>query len=212
MGRNENLFLITTNWTVTGREMNKRKHHHLQSVSSPDRKRAEQMCERKLKRLSSSTLYKKVLVRNTLKFVQASQKGDVLFHRDEDEDLLDHVNEILNEMIFPQSFLPLPEDLSFDWPQPPAPHHMEVAFVPDVEIIEDEPDQEFLNTIFSDRTNVTITRLAEPRHRSEKDSRDHYKTQSSGSYSRPSSIEIKKIKPEITLIPSSSLKILINDL
>merc|ERR1712244_20491 len=204
MGRNENLFLITTNWTVTGREMNKRK----------------------LKRLSSSTLYKKVLVRNTLKFVQASQKGDVLFHREEeeedceprskikfeDEDLLDDVNEILNEMIFPQSFLPLPEDLSFDWPQPPAPHHMEVAFVPDVEIIEDEPDQEFLNTIFSDRTNVTITRLAEPRHRSEKDSRDHYKTQSSGSYSRPSSIEIKKIKPEITLIPSSSLKILINDL
>merc|ERR1712142_1345014 len=84
--RNENLFLITTNWRVTGREMNKRKHHHLQSVSSPDRKRAEQMCERKLKRLSSSTLYKKVLVRNTLKFVQASQKGDVLFHREEEEE------------------------------------------------------------------------------------------------------------------------------
>ena len=197
--------------------MNKRKHH------SPDRTRAEQMCERKLKRLSSSTLYKKVLVRNTLKFVRSSQKGDVLFHWEEEEDceprskkkceeddLLDDVNEILNEMIFPQSFLPLPEDLSMDWPQPPAPR-LEVAFVPDVEIIEDEPDQDFLNTIFSDRTNVTITRLGDPR-RGERGSMDHYKTQSSASFSRPSASEFKKIKPEITLIPSSSLNILINDL
>ena len=197
--------------------MNKRKH------SSPDRTRAEQMCERKLKRLSSSTLYKKVLVRNTLKFVRASQKGDVLFHWEEEgnceprakkkceeDDLLDDVNEILNEMIFPQSFLPLPEDLSIDWPQPPPPR-LEVAFVPDVEIIEDEPDQDFLNTIFSDRTNVTITRLGDPR-RGERGAMDHYKTQSSASFSRPSASEFKKIKPEITLIPSSSLNILINDL
>ena len=197
--------------------MNKRKH------ISPDRTRAEQMCERKLKRLSSSTLYKKVLVRNTLKFVRASQKGDVLFHWEEEadcqprskkkceeDDLLDDVNEILNEMIFPQSFLPLPEDLSIDWPQPPPPR-LEVAFVPDVEIIEDEPDQDFLNTIFSDRTNVTITRLGDPR-RGERSAMDHYKTQSSASFSRPSASEFKKIKPEITLIPSSSLNILINDL
>merc|ERR1712110_1223409 len=102
------------------REMNKRKYSQLEAGDGcRDRKLAEKMCQSKLKRLSSSTLYKTVLVKNTLKFVQNSREENILFGKEEscepasklryyeDEDLINDVNEILNEMIFPQSFLPL---------------------------------------------------------------------------------------------------------
>merc|ERR1712183_617555 len=153
-------------------KMNKRKHSQLEAGDGwRDRKLAEKMCQSKLKRLSSSTLYKTVLVKNTLKFVQNSREESILFGAEEsnepakkmkyyeEEDLLHDVNEILNEMIFPQSFLPSPDEMALDWPQ--CPDELEVSLVPHVEIIEDQVDEDFLATILCDRTNVTITKISD---------------------------------------------------
>merc|ERR1711953_640140 len=208
--RNKNLFLTTSNTlshchTVTFTlNMNKRKYQHLQSSAGfLDRKHAGQMCQRKLKRLSSCTLYKKVLVKNTLKFVQSSQQQDIFFQQEvEEDDLISDVNEILNEMIFPKSFIPLPEDLSLDWPETPV-----SCLVPDVEIIEDDPHQDFLASIFSDRTNVTITKISDSKRSIARSDR----ACAAANYSMNTSSEFNKVKPEISIIPSSSLKILLND-
>merc|ERR1711953_932547 len=208
--RNKNLFLTTSNTlshchTVTFTlNMNKRKYQHLQSSAGfLDRKHAEQMFQRKLKRLSSCTLYKKVLVKNTLKFVQSSQQQDIFFQQEyEEDDLISDVNEILNEMIFPKSFIPLPEDLSLDWPETPV-----SCLVPDVEIIEDDPHQDFLASIFSDRTNVTITKISDSKRSIAMSDR----ACAAANYSMNTSSEFNKVKPEISIIPSSSLKILLND-
>merc|ERR1711953_1154716 len=213
--RNKNLFLTTSNTlshchTVTFTlNMNKRKYQHLQSSAGfLDRKHAEQMCQRKLKRLSSCTLYKTVLVKNTLKFVQSIQQeveedGEPTAKRKYDEDdLISDVNEILNEMIFPKSFIPLPEDLSLDWPETPV-----SCLVPDVEIIEDDPHQDFLASIFSDRTNVTITKISDSKRSIARSDR----ACAAANYSMNTSSEFNKVKPEISIIPSSSLKILLND-
>merc|ERR1712066_884787 len=188
-----------------------------------DKKDAERLCHRKLKRLSSCTLYKKVLVKNTLKFVQSSQDEDIPFQKEDyeprskmkydEDDLINDVSEILNEMIFPQSFLPSPEEFSFDWPETSVCEQNDAAIVPDVEIIEDEVDQHFLNTIFSDRTNVTITKISNSRcDVAKNDSADNYRTSPGKQFSRSPSSELKIIKPEITLIPACSIQILINDL
>ena len=138
-----------------------------------DRFNAEKLCQKKLKR--TSNLYKKVLVRNTLKYVQSSNEDCFPFENFEnieprrkvarnDEDLIDA---ILTEMIFPRSVLPSPEELSLDWPTPPPAEcqrhqdeeDFDAAIVPDIEITEDTADDEFLATIFGDRTNCTVTKL-----------------------------------------------------
>ena len=206
--------------------MNKRKYSQLEAgdESWRDRKLAEQMCQRKLKRLSSSALCKTVLVKNTLKFVQNSPEQSILFGKEErndpakkmkyfeSEDLIHDVNEILNEMIFPQSFLPSPEEMALEWPQPQRPEEeLDVSIVPQVEIIEDEVDEDFLKTILCDRTNVTITKISEPQSQcltGKNYNTDIYDTHSSPPYSRypgyPHS-EFKMIKPEISLIPATPL-------
>merc|ERR1712223_2056475 len=96
-----------------------------------DRGRAEKMCQKKLRK--SPTLYKRVLIQNTLKCVQeqaSDQNCSLPFAADRensepemkrtksDEDVIDA---ILTEMIFPRSSLPSPEELSFVCPQPPEP-------------------------------------------------------------------------------------------
>jgi len=138
-----------------------------------DRRNAEKICQKKLKR--TSTLYKKVLLKNTLEFVQNSKDNCFPFGNDEnyepkvkilceDEEEIDY---ILSEMIFPISTLPSPEELLFDWPQPVQAksaaceeEFANAAIVPDIEIIEHTPDDDFINTIFSDRTNCTVTKLS----------------------------------------------------
>merc|ERR1712110_222080 len=192
------------------REMNKRKYSQLEAGEGwRDRKLAEKMCQSKLKRLSSSTLYRTVLLKNTLKFVQNSREQNILFGAEgspepapkkycEDEDLIHDVNEILNEMIFPQSFLPSPDEMALEWPQ--RPDDLDVSIVPQVEIIEDEVDEDFLKTILCDRTNVTITKISDSPCLT-----DIYSTlppQYSRYHGYPQS-EFK-IKPEITLIPATT--------
>merc|ERR1711918_296115 len=60
-------------------KMNKRKYSQLEAGDGwRDRKLAEAMCQSKLKRLSTSTLYKTVLVKNTLKFVRNSPEENIL--------------------------------------------------------------------------------------------------------------------------------------
>merc|ERR1711879_1140595 len=98
-----------------------------------DRFNAEKLCQKKLKR--TSNLYKKVLVRNTLKYVQSS-----------DEDCFPFEN---FENIEPRRKVARnDEEEDFD-----------AAIVPDIEITEDTADDEFLATIFGDRTNCTVTKL-----------------------------------------------------
>jgi len=199
--------------------MNKRKYWELEAGEGwRDRKLAEAMCQSKLKRLSSSTLYKTVLVKNTLNFVRNSPEENILFGAEEShqepakkkcyepEDLILDVNEILNEMIFPQSFLPSPDEMALDWPQ--CPDELEVSLVPHVEIIEDQVDEDFLATILCDRTNVTITKISDsPSLTGRNCTTDIYSTPTP-QYSRypgyPHS-EFKMIKPEITIIPATPL-------
>merc|ERR1712110_532599 len=178
------------------REMNKRKYSQLEAGDGcRDRKLAEKMCQSKLKRFSSSTLYKTVLVKNTLKFVQNSPEENILFGAEEskepaqkkyyeDQYLIQDVNEILAEMIFPHSFLPSPDEMALEWPQPPE--ELDVSFVPQVEIMEDEVDEDFLRTILCDRTNVTITKISEPQSQcltGKNYNTDIYDTHSSPPYS-----------------------------
>ena len=199
--------------------MNKRKYSQLEAGDVwRDRKLAEKMCQSKLKRFSSSTLYKTVLVKNTLKFVQNSPEENILFGAEEskepaqkkyyeDQYLIQDVNEILAEMIFPHSFLPSPDEMALEWPQPPV--ELDVSFVPQVEIIEDEVDEDFLRTILCDRTNVTITKIADSPCLTERNCKtDISSSPSPPQYSRyqgyPHS-EFTFIKPEITLIPATPL-------
>merc|ERR1712062_699045 len=183
--------------------MNKRKHSQLEAGEGwRDRREAERMCERKLKRLSSSTLYKTVLLKNTLKFVQNSREENILFGDEEsnqptrkmkyyeEEALIHDVNEILNEMIFPQSFLPSPEELN-------------VSLVPQVDIIEDEPDEDFLATILCDRTNVTITKISDTQCQTGKNTNNS--PPQCSRYPGYPHTEFRMIKPEITLIPAAPL-------
>merc|ERR1712024_186897 len=181
-----------------------------------DRKLAEKMCQSKLKRLSSSTLYKTVLVKNTLKFVQNSREENILFGKEEnhdeparkkyfeDEDLIHDVNEILNEMIFPQSFLPSPDEMALDWPEPPE--ELDVSLVPQVDIIEKEADEEFLQTILCDRTNVTITKISDTQCLAS--TGKNHNSSAPPQYSRYPGYhhtDSRMIKPEITLIPAAPL-------
>ena len=204
--------------------MNKRKYSQLEAGDGcRDRKLAEKMCQNKLKRLSSSTLYKTVLVKNTLKFVQNSREENILFGKEEscepaskrkyyeDEDLINDVNEILNEMIFPQSFLPSPEEMSLDWPPPPEDLNVSIVphIVPHVEIIEDEVDEDFLSTILCDRTNVTITKICDSQCLAGSNycPPDVCNTPPP-QYSRYPGYphcEFKMIKPEISLVPAAPL-------
>ena len=199
--------------------MNKRKYSQLEAGDGcRDRKLAEKMCQSKLKRLSSSTLYKTVLVKNTLKFVQNSREENILFGKEEnhdeparkkyyeDEDLIHDVNEILNEMIFPQSFLPSPDEMALEWPQ--RPDELDVSIVPHVEIIEDEVDEDFLATILCDRTNVTITKISDSPCLTGRNCTTDIYNPPTPQYSRypgyPHS-EFKMIKPEISLVPAAPL-------
>merc|ERR1712193_516373 len=100
---------------------------------------------RKLKRMSSSALYKTVLVKNTLKFVQNSQEENILFGDEQSYQ--------------PARKMKYYEEMALDWPQPPE--DLDVSLVPQVDIIEEEPDEDFLATILCDRTNVTITKISE---------------------------------------------------
>merc|ERR1712141_506493 len=198
------------------RKMNKRKHSQLEAGDGwRERKLAEKMCQSKLKRLSGSALYKTVLVKNTLKFVQNSREENILFGKEdnhdeparkkyyEDEDLIHDVNEILNEMIFPQSFLPSPDEMALEWPQ--RPDELDVSIVPQVEIIEDEVDEDFLKTILCDRTNVTITKIADTASLTGRSCKTDISStpppppQYSRYHGYPHS-EFTIIKPEITLI------------
>merc|ERR1712079_567488 len=198
-------------------KMNKRKHSQLEAGDGwLARKEAQAMCERKLKRMSSSTLYKTVLVKNTLKFVQNSQEENILFGDEEsyqparkmkyyeEEALIHDVNEILNEMIFPQSFLPSPEEMALDWPEPPE--ELDVSLVPQVDIIEKEADEEFLQTILCDRTNVTITKISDTQCLAS--SGKNHNSSAPPQYSRYPGYhhtDSRMIKPEITLIPAAPL-------
>ena len=199
--------------------MNKRKYSWLEAAEGGrNRKLAEKMCQSKLKRVSSSTLYKTVLVKNTLKFVQNCREENILFGKEEsceparkmkyyeDEDLINDVNEILNEMIFPQSFLPSPEEMSLDWPQ--LPEELDVSIVPHVEIIEDEVNEDFLNTVLCDRTNVTITKVSDSHCMTGRRTNPDIYNTPTPQYSRypgyPHS-DFKMIKPEISLVPAAPL-------
>jgi len=99
-----------------------------------DRPNAEKMCKKKLK--MSPNLYTKVLVKNTLKYVQESifdcfpiedeptlEPVSKMFRAnegeedDDDDDDDERINDILSEMILPSSNLVTPDDFSFDWPE-----------------------------------------------------------------------------------------------
>merc|ERR1712156_1329927 len=156
--------------------MSKRALDVQEAATLIDRSRAEKMCQKKLRK--SPTLYKRVLIQNTLKFVQEQASDQNCFlpfaadrensepemRRKSDEDVIDA---ILTEMIFPRSSLPSPEELSFDWPQPPEPslnlepepHPDNDAIVPDIDIVEDIADDNFLLSVLGDRTNCTVMKL-----------------------------------------------------
>ena len=196
--------------------MTKRPRDVQEAATLIDRGRAEKMCQKKLRK--SPTLYKRVLIQNTLKFVQeqASDQNCFLpFPADRensepemkrpksDEDVIDA---ILTEMIFPRSSLPSPEELSFDWPQPPEtslnlepePHLDSDAIVPDIDIVEDIADDNFLLSVLGDRTNCTVMKLPpskcvySSKHRHLQQSDEVNQTEN-----------MPDIKPDITLLPAT---------
>merc|ERR1712242_581715 len=177
-----------------------------------DRGRAEKMCQKKLRK--SPTLYKRVLIQNTLKFVQEQASDQNCFlpfttdrencepemkRTKSDEDVIDA---ILTEMIFPRSSLPSPEELSFDWPQPPEPSlNLEPdpdndAIVPDIDIVEDIADDNFLLSVLGDRTNCTVMKL--PPSKCVYSSK-HRQLQQSGEVNQTENMP--DIRPDITLLP-----------
>merc|ERR1712130_369693 len=179
--------------------MTKRARDVQEAATLIDRGRAEKMCQKKLRK--SPTLYKRVLIQNTLKFVQeqaSDQNCFVPFPADRENSE--------PEMIFPRSSLPSPEELSFDWPQPPEAslnlepetHLDSDAIVPDIDIVEDIADDNFLLSVLGDRTNCTVMKLPpskcvySSKHRHLQQSDEVNQTEN-----------MPDIKPDITLLPAT---------
>merc|ERR1712193_410207 len=159
--------------------MTKRPRDVQEAATLIDRGRAEKMCQKKLRK--SPTLYKRVLIQNTLKFVQEQASAQ-------------------------NCFLPFPEELSFDWPQPPEaglnlepePHLDSDAIVPDIDIVEDIAVDNFLLSVLGDRTNCTVMKLPpskcvySSKHRHLQQSDEVNQTEN-----------IPDIRPDITLLPAT---------
>ena len=87
-----------------------------------DRKTGEQLCRRKLEKVSSSEekLYQSVLLRNTLKFIETADELKFCCHAHEEyepsskrrcfNETVDRIDDILKEMIFLKPLLLPPED------------------------------------------------------------------------------------------------------
>jgi hypothetical protein len=165
--------------------MSKREINHAQHNTSLNQATAEEMCTKKLRKMNGN-LYQTVLVRNTLKYIQASKyvthniepecveyepcekkhcPGTSIL---EDVDIND-IEDILSEMFLPHPIIPPDEEeFSYDCPvrgiMSRAYNTCDDSVLPDTEVLENDKDYikhdteyDYISELLSNRSSLTVT-------------------------------------------------------